>query len=1082
MLKLRALRFVLFITVLLTVSAAAVAATTPASGTLSPANPTVAFTGGPYPVSNPSNPAGQNPPVCTDATCGVFTMTVAIPSTDFNSYKARITVGWTNSGTTTQLSDTSDFDVAIFSPDVTGTEVATAASAANPEATSFDVSNGTYTIDVVPYDVSPSVTFNATVTLVRNTPPRWPSVSPNPTFPAGTPRFFNYHAPAGVAEDAGEPQIGVNRKTEQVFGGIPNGGTVNYFGGFMPYMLSVIFDDRTSPAATTWKQVPLVLANAPRAFGDPYLFTDKDTGRTFVSQELGLSPLGSTTEFTDNDNSPFTPSEGSGAPSGVDHETVGGGPYHAPVPTGANPLYSNSVWYCSQSIADAVCSISLDGGMTFGPAVPMYTVSDCSGLHGHIKVAPDGTAYVPNRACGGSAVNHTGTGAHPAVIVTENNGISWTVRPLPQATTKTDRDPSVAVASDGTVYFAYQALDGHSHVAVSHDKGLTWINDSDVGAPMGVQNALFHAAVAGDPQRAAVAYFGTETGGDNYAQPDFPGVWSLYISTTFDGGAHWTTQNATPGDPIQRGGICGDGACRNLLDFFGAEIDKEGRVLVGYDDGCISANCIAGTRSYGLVAQNDFTAKAVIARQASGKRMYAAFDASAGPDLNPQGPPPAPPHATSCDGIVATDPAGDADHPLLHANGGNADQVDLTKLSFALTPDKQSLTTTITVKNFTAQPLTGSLGTFYYATWTSARKNSDGSVATRAYATRASVSPTGSVSYSFGEYDQAGDAFIGTATTVAGSFVTGPNGTLSVTVPLSLLGNPTIPVTDASALPAVIEPYALAIVTEQAVRFTQPADRMPNAGAVGANWAVCLAPTLSCLEDDDASITYSDGWHQIDDADASSGHFRMHNGGSPQHSASITVNVASGSTGKLTYYYATTKKGGSAELFLDGVSKGTINYTGADGSTRAPIFGASFQIPNLSAGSHTLEIRNMSGTVYIDRFCLESAASTGNPSSGPGTTSSNDATPGAGATVTSLLAVPDNATSLSVVAESTPQLPVKIVLVDPTGLSLAVSDNSSGFAVINQPITRSGTYLIKVINLSLGPVQVWTAATPTVSR
>jgi hypothetical protein len=312
--------------------------------------------------------------------------------------------------------------------------------------------------------------------------------------------------------------------------------------------------------------------------------------------------------------------------------------------------------------------------------------------------------------------------------------------------------------------------------------------------------------------------------------------------------------------------------------------------------------------------------------------------------------------------------------------------------------------------------------------------------------------------------------------------VTGPNGTISVTVPLSLLGNPTIPVTDNTTLPAVIEPYALAIITEQAVRFTQPADRAPNAGAVGANWAVCPAPTVVCLEDDDASITYSDGWHLVNDTDASGGHFRMHNGNSPSHSASITVGVAPGSSGKLTYYYATSPKGGSAELFLDGVSKGVINYNSTTGSTKAPVFGPSVQFANLTAGSHTLEIRNMSGTVYVDRFCLASATSTGAPASGPGATTSNDASPAAGTSVTSLLAVPDGATAVSVVAESTPQVPVKIVLIDPTGLSLATSDNTSGLAVINAPVTQSGTYLIKVINLSLGPVQVWTAATPTVTR
>jgi len=98
-----------------------------------------------------------------------------------------------------------------------------------------------------------------------------------------------------------------------------------------------------------------------------------------------------------------------------------------------------------------------------------------------------------------------------------------------------------------------------------------------------------------------------------------------------------------------------------------ATIDKRGRVVVGYDDGCISQNCIAGV---GLIAGNDFTAKAVIARQASGKRMYAAFDHEARADVDPQEPPPPPPPATTCGSVVATDPAGDAAHPLLSSNGG----------------------------------------------------------------------------------------------------------------------------------------------------------------------------------------------------------------------------------------------------------------------------------------------------------------------------------------------------------------------------------------------------------------------------
>lgn len=1062
--------------VLLLVPCAALAATTPASGTLSPANPVLTYTGGPFLVSNPSTSTSDNPPGCppgTDAACSEFTLTVSIPDSDFNSYKARVSIAWINSGSTTQGSASSDFDTWVYSPDlVTGTQSGVSASGNNPEVVSFDAPPGTYTVYVLPYDVSPSVTFTATASLYRAGSP-WPSDTSQTSVPAGTPRFFNYPAPPGWGEDAGEPSVGVNWKTDReaaAGSGVFNGGTVNYFGGFLPYMLSVTFDDRFVPAKPAWRQSDLVMANLPRVFGDPILFTDSVMGRTFVTQEMGLTPLGSTMEFTDTDSAPFTPSEGSGAPSGVDHETVGGGPFHAPIPTGVDPNYGHGVWYCSQSIADAVCSISLDGGMTFGPAVPMYTLAQCGGLHGHVKIGPDGTAFVPNKDCGTQAL-----------LVSEDNGISWNIRSLPDSTTN-DRDPSVAIGRDGTVYFAYQDGSGASKVAVSRDNGMTWSPSTDIGASVGVKNSLFHAAVAGDGDRAAIAFFGTQAGGSDWNTPDFSGVWHLYVATTFDRGATWITQNVTPGDPIQRGGICDGGACRNLLDFFDASIDKRGRVVVGYDDGCISDNCIAGVRSYGIRAPNDYTAKAVIARQASGLRMFHEYDGEAGPDVNPTPPPPPPPTATSCDGNVVSDPAGDAQHPLIDNSGVDSSMVDITGLRFAVNAAKTSLVTTIVLSNFTPQPLAGSLGTFYYAVWTAAQKNSDGTIASRYYATRASVSATGSVTYTFGQYDAADDSFLGTTTTVTGTYTTGPEGTISVNVPLALLGNPTIPVTDPTTLPAVIEPYALTIISEQAVRFTTPADRAPNVGSFGANWAVCPAPAVTCLEDDDATISYSDGWHQVASASASGGHFRLHLGNSSSHSASVTFNVSGGNTGKVTYDYATSPKGGSADVWIDGASRGVISYGGTDGSTRDPKFGARVSYDGLVAGSHTFELRNMSGAVYVDRFCLESSASTGNPSSGPGATSASSTSIAAAQESLTQLTVPSNAQEISIAAEASPNVPIRIALVSPAGLTLATADNSSGFATLDVPVTQGGTYVVKVINLSVGSVYVWTVATPRVSR
>jgi PKD repeat protein len=443
---------------------------------------------------------------------------------------------------------------------------------------------------------------------------------------AGPPRFITYASPTGTGDGAGEPSVGSNWQNETVFfnsnGGIPNGGTANFFGGFLPYMLNVVFNDCQSPAVVSWNKKNLLTANTPRVYGDPILYVDRATGRTFVAQEEGITPAGSTTDITTNDGNSFTPSQGSGPPSCIDHETIGGGPFHAPLPPGT--VYPNAIYYCSQCVGDAVCALSLDGGMTYLPSVPTFGINDCVGLHGHIKIAPNsGTAYIPNKGCGGALPFHEG--GKQGVIVSTDNGVTWDVRTV--ATSSSNGlsqpwDPSVAIGSQGTAYFGYAAASGAqasgpARVAVSTDEGLNWIRDQDVGASLGIKKCVFPAMVAGDDDRAALVFYGTTTDGDDTA-PGFPGVWYLYIASTFDRGQTWTIVNATPGDPVQRGGICKSGDCRNMLDFMDATVDKQGRILAGWDDGCVG-NCVTGP-------PNSFSAKSTITRQSGGKRMYAIND------------------------------------------------------------------------------------------------------------------------------------------------------------------------------------------------------------------------------------------------------------------------------------------------------------------------------------------------------------------------------------------------------------------------------------------------------------------------
>jgi hypothetical protein len=503
----------------------------------------------------------------------------------------------------------------------------------------------------------------------------------------------------------------------------------------------------------------------------------------------------------------------------------------------------------------------------------------------------DGTAYIPNKGCGGDLPFHENS--KQAVVLSENNGLTWTVRPVTTSTgdgNGTKSDPSLGIATDGTLYFGYQANDGHPRIAVSKDKGQTWINDTDVGAAFGIQTALFPAVVAGDPDRAAFSFFGTTTPGDNFhcgngddcsddlgnnPQPPFTGDWYLYIATTYDGGQTWTTINATPGDPIQRGGICGTGTCRNLLDFFDATIDKEGRVLVGYDDGCITAKCVAG-------GDNDFTAKNAIARQLSGKRMFAAYDSCPTPTPTPTPTPPPP----------------------------------------------------------------------------------------------------------------------------------------------------------------------------------------------------------VCIEDNDARVAYSAGWHLVDYAAASDGHFRYHSGNSPNHSASLDFSVPSGSTGSLSYAFAKSPKGGTADVYLDGVLKTTINYAGSAGSTQAPEFKPEYKVQfgGLAEGNHKLEIKNMRDVVYVDQFCLTSSTITSQPATGPGNTSNQSGNASPGQTTSTNYQPQSGSQEMSVTVESSLNVPFKIALVSPSGLTLQTVDSVTGLATITQPVTQGGTYVIKVVNVSLGPLQFTTTVTPLVAR
>jgi hypothetical protein len=566
---------------------------TPTSGTVSDTSPSTSWSGGPFVLANPTGNAFDQPDCTLPGSCDDFALTVSTPSGYGDGHELVVKVQWPTTA--------ADFDVYLL--DSQGKAVGTAATNADPEQIVVPATAGRYTVRVVPF-APLGDSYHATATL-QATPA---GTAPGTDTPAG---FATYPAPGTLADanDAGEPSIG-NSWVD---------GTTMYQAGLST--IAVRFDDSTSPATASWSDVSATAAKGcPQGSTvslDPILWTDHKTGRTIESQLSGVDSLSCT---TDDDGATWLPSQGGGVPSGVDHQTIGGGPY---AQAGIGPLptsnYPNIVYYCSQDIATAFCATSRDGGTTFGAGVPTYSLLDCGGLHGHVKVGPGGAAYVPNKGCG----------ANQAVVVSTDNGASWTVRLVP-GTTPGDSDPSVGIGSDGTVYFGYVGADGKPGVAVSRDHGATWTDRQTVGTEFGINNAVFPAMVAGDGNRAAFAWIGTPTDGNYQDTAGFKGEWHLYVSSTYDGGKTWQTSDATPGDPVQRGSICTSGTTcgsdRNLLDFIDATIDSKGRVLVAFADGCINACVTDPSHTSGNGPADAQAAYATIARQTSGKTMFTASD------------------------------------------------------------------------------------------------------------------------------------------------------------------------------------------------------------------------------------------------------------------------------------------------------------------------------------------------------------------------------------------------------------------------------------------------------------------------
>jgi hypothetical protein len=222
------------------------------------------------------------------------------------------------------------------------------------------------------------------------------------------------------------------------------------------------------------------------------------------------------------------------------------------------------------------------------------------------------------------------------------------------------------------------------------------------------------------------------------------------------------------------------------------------------------------------------------------------------------------------------------------------------------------------------------------------------------------------------------------------------------------------------------------------------------------------------IEDTDEAIEYKGGWHRVDAAGASGGSYHRRAGSKNGVGADPTARLVFAGDA-VTYLYATSTAGGSADVFLDGRLAGTVSYAG---STIEPAFGAAVTFDELGEGSHEIVIAYRTGVAYVDAF--EIAPASGPAAADAAAAASRSLTrvtravltglPGASATAT---VVADLATrEISVVVEGSSHA-LAVRLLDPLG----VLAGSGGALLQGSPLSgldavpaAPGVYTVQVID------------------
>jgi len=627
-------------------------ASTPTSGSIGPAGPSVTWNG------TAAGTGAANETVCVEGVnCDTFTLNVA-PG-DYTGKAISIKIAWTLS--------TNDYDLYVHKDSNAGPVVGNSGDGApqTSEATAIDPSatgTGVYTVHVVYFaTVSAADQYRGTASIVTVQAGRTASyVKGGITFSS------NVTTKAPSAGSDGEPSSRTDRAGNHYVSGIrgvPAGIDLWYFDlqpgstSYDPFMRHPVYrgqtdsfteDDATSVGADGGGDVDLAVG-----FPDPITLATNNPA-TVSSSSLVLSNI-STQRSTDRGitfmNNPLGNITG-----GVPADDREWQEFY-----GKDKVY---IFYRTAEPAVSMIQRSNDGGLTYGPAKTAGAIGQAGSIDVH---QASGTVYISGstgQVCVGTPP------PFPAPIGSE---------PLTYTCNRAASDPygvahlffSVKVADDGTPFgTAYVAYSNTHSIFLVHstDKGATWSQPVRVSdGPETLTSIVPWMETGSTPGSVGITWYGTTAATNNDAAD-----WNVYYAQSFNATAASPTfrqvkvsDHFIHGSNISEGGLLGNGN-RNLLDYYQISFDPTGAAVIDYTDD-----------------HNDFDGHTFVSRQISGPGINGGNVPTPvvgpGPFAPGLNPPPAQPGPN---GEQVTDFVGDQSIGLLAEPGGTS-PLDITSIKYS---------------------------------------------------------------------------------------------------------------------------------------------------------------------------------------------------------------------------------------------------------------------------------------------------------------------------------------------------------------------------------------------------------------